>query len=250
MRIRLTVAYDGTDYNGWQIQNNAVTVEEKVTGALQELLKEEIEVIGASRTDSGVHAMGNVAVFDTETRIPPEKLAIALNHYLPPDIRVQRSEQVADDFHPRHCDSTKTYEYTILNARIENPVRSRYSYHVGQPLDMKKMREAAGFLIGTHDFSAFCSAGSQVRSKVRTVYELSIEEKEPLTGGIGREIVIRVAGNGFLYNMVRIIAGTLIEVGQGRRSVETVSEAVQTGDRRKAGPTAPARGLMLVGIEY
>lgn len=250
MRICLTIAYDGTDYCGWQIQDNAVTVEGTLTQALHQLLDGDIEVIGASRTDSGVHAMGNVAVFDTDTRIPPEKIAIALNRYLPRDIRVQRSQQVPGDFHPRYCDSIKTYEYVILNTRTEIPVRSRYTCHVWQPLDTSLMREAAALLEGTHDFSAFCSAGSQVKSKVRTIYEAVIEERAVFGGSEGKEIVIRVSGNGFLYNMVRIIAGTLIEIGQGRREIGTVEEALHTGRRSAAGPTAPAQGLMLMGIRY
>lgn len=249
-RIRLTIAYDGTNYCGWQIQNNAVTIEEELTRALYRLLNEETEVLGASRTDSGVHALGNVAVFNTDTRIPPEKIAIALNHYLPEDIRVQKSEEVGAEFHPRYCESTKTYEYTILNTKIENPVRSRYSYHVCQPLDVYDMRKAAEFLTGTHDFSAFCSAGSQVKSKVRTIYSAEIEEQPVLYGNNGKEVHIRISGNGFLYNMVRIIAGTLIEVGQGRRSIASVEEAVQMGDRSKAGPTAPPQGLTLIEIKY
>lgn len=249
-RIRLTIAYDGTDYCGWQIQDNAVTVEEVLTAALRELLKENIEVIGASRTDSGVHALGNVAVFDTETRIPPEKIAIALNHYLPEDIRVQKSEEVSEDFHPRYCDSTKTYEYTILNTKISIPTKQRYSYHVYNELNVDHMKEAAEALVGTHDFSAFCSAGSQVKSKVRTIYEVAVTDTPVSFGNGGSEICIRISGNGFLYNMVRIIAGTLTEVGLGRRTVESVAEAVKTGERRKAGPTAPAQGLMLLGIEY
>ncbi len=246
-RIRLTIAYDGTGYCGWQIQKNAVTVQEELEKALCRLLGKETEVTGASRTDSGVHAMGNVAVFDTDTRIPPEKIAIALNHFLPEDIRIQKSEEVADDFHPRYCESEKTYEYTILNTPIGIPVRNRYSFHVCRPLDLCAMQEAAGILVGTHDFSAFCSAGSQVKSKVRTVLETTVEER---AAPAGREIVIRVRGNGFLYNMVRIIAGTLIEVGQTRRTVASVEEAVRSGERDKAGPTAPARGLMLMEIRY
>lgn len=249
-RICLTISYDGTAYHGWQIQDNAVTVEGRVTEALRELLQEPVELAGASRTDSGVHALGNVAVFDTETRIPPEKIAIALNHYLPDDIRIQKSGEVTADFHPRYRESIKTYEYRIRNARIENPVRSRYCYHVRQPLDLDEMKKAAGFLTGTHDFSAFCSAGSQVKSKVRTVYKVEIYEYPVSYGDEGREIGIRVSGNGFLYNMVRIMAGTLIEVGQGRRSAASVEEAVSAGDRSKAGPTAPPQGLTLLEIRY
>jgi len=249
-RIRLIIAYDGTDYCGWQIQDNAVTVEGEVTKALQELLREPIELIGASRTDSGVHAVGNVAVFDTESRIPPEKIAIALNQYLPADIRVQRSEEVDAEFHPRYCDSTKTYEYSILMTKIAIPTLQRHSYHVYHELDVEAMKKAAECLVGTHDFSAFCSAGSQVKTKVRTIYDITVSEEPLRVGAEGKEIRIRVSGNGFLYNMVRIIAGTLVEVGIGRRTVETVKEAVETGIRQKAGPTAPAHGLMLIGIEY
>lgn len=246
-RIRLTIAYDGTDYCGWQIQKNAVTVQGELEKALCRLLGRATEVAGASRTDSGVHAMGNVAVFDTDTRIPPEKIAMALNHFLPEDIRIQESQQVADDFHPRYCESVKTYEYTILNTRVGIPVRNRYSLHVCRPLDVCAMQEAAEVLVGTHDFSAFCSAGSQVKSKVRTILEASVAERDAMAG---REIVIRVSGNGFLYNMVRIIAGTLMEVGQARRTAASVEEAVRSGERGKAGPTAPAHGLMLMEIRY
>lgn len=248
-RIRLRIAYDGTNYCGWQIQNNAVTVAGKVQEALDQLFQPGIELIGASRTDSGVHAMGNVAVFDVETRIPPEKIGIALNHQLPEDIRILASEEVTADFHPRYADSEKTYEYTIIHTDIEIPTLSRYGYHVYRPLDLEVMRQAAAEIVGTHDFSAFCSAGAQVKTKVRTVYEADVRE-EPIAGVSGRKIIIRVRGNGFLYNMVRIIAGTLVEVGMGRRSIEQVKCAIETGERKQAGPTAPAKGLMLVRIEY
>lgn len=253
-RIRLSIAYDGTDYCGWQIQNNAVTVEGELTKALCLLLHEDVVLIGASRTDSGVHALGNVAVFDTEARIPPEKIAIALNRFLPEAIRVRHSEEVAMDFHPRYCDSIKTYEYSIMNTAIAVPTMSRYAYHVYHELDLEAMRRAAAALVGTHDFSAFCSAGSQVKSKVRTIYEVTVEAF-PVAAGIpemchaGR-FVIRIRGNGFLYNMVRIIAGTLVETGMGRRSPDSVFRALETGERKLAGPTAPPQGLTLLGIEY
>ncbi|MBO5489283.1 MAG: tRNA pseudouridine(38-40) synthase TruA [Eubacterium sp.] len=248
-RIRLRIAYDGTNYCGWQRQDNAVTVEEKLQEALDGLFYKGIEILGASRTDSGVHALGNVAVFDVETRIPAEKIAIALNHQLPHDIRIMQSDEVSAKFHPRYCDSRKTYEYTITHTDTEIPTRSRTSYHVYRPLDLEMMRQCAKYLEGEHDFSAFCSAGAQVQSKVRRVYSVEIRRNElPVTGG--EEIVIRVQGNGFLYNMVRIIAGTLIEVGMGRRSIETVKEAIETGERSLAGPTAPAKGLTLVRIDY
>lgn len=247
-RIRLIVAYDGTCYCGWQIQENAVTVEGELTKALRTWLREDVELIGASRTDSGVHALGNIAVFDTESRIPAEKFAIGVNHYLPEDIRVQQSEEVPADYHPRHQKTEKTYEYRILNTKINLPIWQRYAYHVYQELDLSAMREAAALLVGEHDFSAFCSAGSQVKSKVRVVYEVSVEA-EPVAGCNGGSIIrIRVRGNGFLYNMVRIIAGTLVEIGQGRRTPEAIKEALATGERTVAGPTAPPQGLMLMEI--
>lgn len=175
-RIMLRIAYDGTNYHGWQIQKNGVTVEQRLSEALLALLGAETELIGASRTDAGVHAIGNVAVFDTDSRIPPGKFAVALNHYLPEDIRILHSQEVRTDFHPRHCDSMKTYEYTILAAQREIPIFSRYSYHVYRPLDVEKMRIVAEMLEGTHDFSAFCSAGGQVKDKVRTIYNINIKE--------------------------------------------------------------------------
>ncbi len=248
-RIGLTVAYDGTGYCGWQIQENVPTVEGVLTQALRDLLQEDVELTGASRTDSGVHALGNIAVFDTDTRIPPEKIALAVNRYLPEDIRVQRSGEVPADFHPRHRESRKTYEYRIINTEISIPTLHRYAHHVYGAVDVPAMRSAAQALEGTHDFSAFCSAGSQVKTKVREIFDIDVEES-PLRYGGGREICIRVTGNGFLYNMVRIIAGTLLEVGQGRRSPGSVREALESGRREKAGPTAPARGLVLCSIRY
>lgn len=249
-RIRLTIAYDGTDYCGWQIQKGEVTVEGVVSAALNELLGEAVDITGASRTDTGVHALGNVAVFDTDTKIPPQKIALALNRYLPADIRVQKSEEVSPDFHPRHCDSIKTYEYTITNTPVPIPTLRRYSHHVYGTLQADAMREAARLLTGTHDFSAFCAAGSQVKNKVRTIYDISLVERALPPGMRGRQFCIRVTGNGFLYNMVRILAGTLLEVGQGRQTAASVEDALRSGERSQAGPTAPACGLMLIGIEY
>lgn len=243
MRIRLIVAYDGTNYHGWQIQKNAVSVEGVLTEALQELLGEEIELAGTSRTDSGVHALGNVAVFDTDTRIPPEKIAVAVNQRLPEDIRVMCSEEVASDFHPRYQVSRKTYEYSITNAKIQFPTKRLYSYFVYIPLDVERMRQTAEYFLGEHDFGGFCSVGSQVKTTVRTIYALDVLQD-------GEDIRIRITGNGFLYNMVRIIAGTLIEVGMGRREPEMVKKAVDTADRKLAGPTAPPQGLTLVNIEF
>lgn len=243
-RFKLVVAYDGTNYCGWQVQNNGKTIEGELNRCLSELLKEDITVIGASRTDSGVHGMGNVAVFDSETRIPGEKICYALNQRLPDDIVVQSSCEVASDFHPRYCDTVKTYEYKILNRKFQNPMYRLYSDFIHYPLDIKAMQEAANYIIGEHDFKSFCSAGAQVKSTVRTVYHLSVTKDS-------EDIVhIEITGNGFLYNMVRIIVGTLTRIGLGYGKPEDVKEMIEAKDRSKAGPTAPARGLMLKEIRY
>lgn len=242
-RVRLTVAYDGTGYHGWQLQDNGITIESELNRCLSELLGEPVRVIGASRTDAGVHALGNIAVFDTKSRIPPEKISYALNRRLPEDIRIQRSEEVAPDWHPRRCASCKTYEYRIYRGEFPMPVKRLYSYFLYCRLDLERMREAAGFLEGEHDFKSFCQAGSQAESTVRTIYRLQVEEQ-------GADLVIRVCGSGFLYNMVRIIAGTLIEVGQGRREPGSMTAVLEAGNRSAAGATAPAHGLTLVKYEF
>ncbi len=242
-RVRMIVAYDGTNYHGWQVQNNGITIESELNRCLSELLGEEIQVCGASRTDSGVHAMGNVAVFDTENRMPAEKISYALNTRLPEDIRIQRSEEVPSDWHPRHVKSRKTYEYRIYRGQFPMPVRRLYSHFTYRELDVERMRRAAKLLVGEHDFKSFCQTGAQVESTVRTIYSLEVEEQ-------GAELCIRVCGSGFLYNMVRIIAGTLMEAGQGKRSPESMREVLEAKDRSAAGPTAPANGLTLIGYEY
>lgn len=242
-RIKLVVAYDGTNYCGWQIQPNGITIEGVLNEALTKLLGEEIRVTGASRTDSGVHSLGNVAVFDTNTRIPPEKISYALNQRLPEDIVVQSSCEVASDWHPRHCDSRKTYEYRILNRKFPMPTRRLDTYFTYYPLDEAKMREAAARLEGTHDFKSFCTVNAQVEDTVRTVYSCTVTRQEDI-------ITIRVTGSGFLYNMVRIIAGTLLQAGMGRIEPEQMDQILEAKDREAAGPTAPAHGLTMIGIEY
>ena len=242
-RVKLTVAYDGTAYSGWQLQPHARTIEGELNRCLCELLSEEIQVIGASRTDSGVHALCNVAVFDTETRIPAEKISYALNQRLPEDIRIQHSCEVSADFHPRRCDSRKTYEYRILNAAFPVPTRRLYAHFTYAPLDVERMREAAAVLVGEHDFKSFCSAASAVESTVRKILDIRI-------GKDGDEITIQICGTGFLYNMVRIIAGTLMEVGRGVYPPERVGEILELRDRTAAGPTAPACGLTPIRYEF
>ncbi|MBR2259694.1 MAG: tRNA pseudouridine(38-40) synthase TruA [Blautia sp.] len=242
-RIGIVVAYDGTNYSGWQIQPNAVTIQGVLNETLTSLLGEQIEVMGASRTDAGVHALGNVAVFDTNTRIPGEKISYALNQFLPPDIRIQLSEEVESDFHPRYCDSEKTYQYRILNRRFPVPTERLYSYFYHYKLDVDKMREATSFLIGRHDFASFCGSGAQVRSTIRTITGMDVSRD-------GDMITLTVTGTGFLYNMVRIIAGTLIEIGNGQYEPERMKEILEAKNREAAGPTAPAHGLTLVEISY
>lgn len=254
-RIFLRVAYDGSGYHGWQLQPGAMTIEGVLNQVIGELTGEKIQVIGASRTDAGVHARGNIAVFDTCSRIPPEKFAYALNGRLPEDIVIQESREVRADFHPRHCATRKTYEYTILNRTFPLPeYRSTAHFEYGR-LDIPAMQKACEAFVGEHDFGAFCSAGAQVQTTVRTIYRLEIEVQ--ILGKMESEqdqepdqlLIIRVQGNGFLYNMIRIIAGTLLEVGKGRISPEQIPEIIASCDRGQAGPTAPARGLKLLEIE-
>lgn len=242
-RIKLIVSYDGTGYCGWQVQPNGITVEEVLNKALQKLTGEDIHVIGASRTDSGVHALGNVAVFDTETTIPADRIAAALNQRLPEDIVIRSSEEVPGDFHPRYCDCTKTYEYRILNAKIPVPTMRHTHYFVSYDLNIEDMRQAASYLVGEHDFVSFCNIRTDVENTVRTVYSLDIEKQ-------GEEMIVRITGNGFLYNMVRIIVGTLVRVGRGFYPPEKVKEILEAKDRKAAGVTAPPQGLYLVGIRY
>lgn len=275
-RILLTVAYDGTGYSGFQAQKSGVpTIERELNRALTELTGVETEVSGASRTDAGVHALCNLAVFDTESRIPPEKFANALNVRLPEQICVQNSREVPADFHPRFCDTVKTYDYVIYNAPFPSPRKKRYTHYSYTPFDVEKMREAAQYLVGEHDFKSFCSIHTQAQTTTRTITEIEVIERPceeeqtaervaamippfdmdndsgtdpgPARRTVSpREIVIRVSGTGFLYNMVRIIAGTLMEAGRGALAPEQIKVILNACDRSKAGPTAPPEGLTLV----
>jgi tRNA pseudouridine38-40 synthase len=281
-RIKLTVAYDGTGYCGWQIQPNGKTIEGVLDEAIERLTDERIHVIGASRTDAGVSALGNVAVFDTGSTIPGERFAYALNTHLSEDVSIVGSCEVAPDFHPRHCDTRKTYEYRIVSSRFPIPQLRNSTWNIREPLDVAKMREAAVNLIGEHDFKSFACVRTDAESTVRTIYSLEIEEdtlfkdrecqagdgmngmnenscgmsdgtkQGSLADGLSdaKMYTIRVRGNGFLYNMVRIISGTLVQVGKGQISPERVKEMLDAHDRTHAGQTAPPQGLTLVGIEY
>ena len=269
-RILLTVAYDGTGFSGFQAQKSAVpTIERELNRAITELTGAETEVSGASRTDAGVHALCNLAVFDTDSRIPAQKYSNALNVRLPEQLSVIDSREVPADFHPRFCDTVKTYDYVIYNASFPSPRRRRFSFYSYTPFDVEKMRQAAQYLVGEHDFKSFCSVHTQAQTTVRTVTGIEVIEKpcaeeqaallagqgaetvsaqeQPARRGVSpREIVIRVSGTGFLYNMVRIIAGTLMEAGRGAIEPEQVKSILEACDRSKAGPTAPPEGLTLV----
>ncbi len=252
-RIRLTVAYDGTNYCGFQIQPKLPTIEAELNRALCELTNEDIVVIGASRTDSGVHAEGNAAVFDTESSIPADRFPLALVSFLPPDIRVTKGEEVSADWHPRRNDCIKTYEYTYDCGQVENPKLRLYTSFSKRKPDISLMLQAGEYLTGEHDFTSFANPSSQVLkeggSAVRHIYSVEVYEEEEF-GGLNTAVTIRITGNGFLYNMVRIIAGTLMNVGNGLWTPDRVREALEAKDRTKAGPTAEAKGLTLIGINY
>lgn len=246
MRILLTISYDGTNYSGWQKQKcpDVVTVEGELTKALRQLFKvPELECIGASRTDAGVHALGQRAVIDVETTIPVEKIPLAIRSFLPADIIVTKAEEVPAEFHPRYDCVKKTYEYRFWNAPVKNPKERLYSAYVQKPLDIDKMNEGAKAFIGTHDFSAFCAAGAQVSTTVRTIFDCHVERQ-------GESVRMLVTGDGFLYNMVRIIAGTLMAVGMGKIPPESVAGIIAGKDRSKAGQTAEPQGLTLLEIYY
>lgn len=254
-RIKLTVAYDGTNYCGWQIQPNGITIEEVLNRIITKVTGEPTKIIGASRTDSGVHALGNVAVFDTESSIPGVKMSYALNQKLPDDIVIVESEEVPLDFHPRYCEIEKTYEYNIVNTRVPIPTQRLTNYFVSFVLDVEKMRQGAEYLVGTHDFASFCSIKTDVEDTVRTIYSLEIIEDKGITSqnrdnNVDKKITIRITGNGFLYNMVRIIVGTLVSVGRGFYDPSQIKEMLEAKCRSEAGVTAPPQGLFLAEIKY
>lgn len=242
-RIKLIVAYDGTNYKGWQVQLNGVTIEGELNKHLSELLEEDIKVIGASRTDSGVHALGNVAVFDTNAKMPGEKISYALNQRLPQDIKIQVSEEVEADFHPRKCSSIKTYEYRIYNAQFPLPTERLYAHFTYCQLDEALMKEACAYLTGEHDFKSFCSINTDVETTVRNILSADIVRE-------GNILKFTVSGNGFLYNMVRIIVGTLMDIGQRLYEPADIRNILAGKDRNLAGPTAPANGLTLNSIRF
>ena len=243
MRIKLTVEYDGGPFCGWQSQINGTTVQGEIERAFFEQTGQKINLVGSGRTDAGVHALGQVAHFDTDCAIPPEKIAYAINTHLPESIRILKSELVGEDFHARFNAKKKTYIYKIYTGDISSPIRRNTAVFVRGTLDDEKMKEALAYIVGEHDFTCFMASGSPVKDAVRTVYSLDFEKD-------GNDYTFRITGNGFLYNMVRIIVGTLIYVGQGRISPNEVKNIIDSKDRTLAGITMPPQGLYLESVVY
>lgn len=241
--VRLVVQYDGTQYAGFQSQPDRPTVQGQLQAALSRLLGQRTRIAGASRTDAGVHALGQVVSFTTENVIPMERLVNALNALLPSDIVCAAADEVPDDFHSQFAARRKQYSYRILNRALPSPFLGRYAWHVRQPLDVGAMLEAGQHLVGEHDFAAFCAAHGSAKTSVREVYALDVCRE-------GDVVEMLVAGNGFLYMMVRIIAGTLVEVGQGKLPPARMAEILVSRDRTQAGRTAPPHGLTLVRVDY
>jgi len=241
--VKLTIEYDGTNYHGWQEQKNAVTVQQTIKDAIKTLTGEECDLIGSSRTDYGVHALGQVANFHTRSSIPPDRFSYALNRILPDDIVIVKSEKVDDDFHARFMAKGKKYRYLILNTPHRSALYRNRAYHVSHNLDVEEMQKAANVFLGKHDFSAFMATGGSAKTTERTITYVSVIR-------YGNTIEFEIAGDGFLYNMVRIIAGTLIEVGMGKIKFDDIPDIILSGNRKRAGKTVPAHGLYLVEVYY
>lgn len=242
--IKLVIAYDGTRYNGWQKQGNTEnTIQGKLERVLSGILEEDIELQGSGRTDAGVHAKAQVANFHTSSDVSLEDISTGFTMYLPNDIAVYHLEEVPPRFHSRLNATSKCYQYRIWNSHIPNVFEHRYLYEVEQPLNVEAMQQAAKKFEGTHDFKGFCSNKRMKKSTVRTIYSIEIEQKR-------EEITLKFEGNGFLYNMVRILTGTLIEVGLGKRKPEEMEALIASKDREEAGFTAPAQGLCLKSVSY
>jgi tRNA pseudouridine38-40 synthase len=241
--LLLTVSYDGTNYVGWQRQKNGLSVQQVLEEALEKLLGGPVRVTGASRTDAGVHALGQRAHFDTYSRIPGEKFSYAVNTMLPPDIRIRRSQDAPEGFHARFSARGKRYRYLFYDAPHAGALNRLTHAHSIYPLNDDKMQQEARALLGTHDFAAFAASGSVVRDTVRTIWRAEVTRN-------GRDVMLVVEGNGFLYNMVRIIAGTLRDIGSGKLESGALSQAIETGNRLDLGVTAPAHGLTLMKVFY
>ena len=242
-RILIKIQFVGTNYSGWQIQPNATTIQGEVTRAIRMVCGTDVELEGCSRTDAGVSALGLMAHFDVDTRINPDTIYKAINTHLPPDIRVLSSKEVAPDFHARYDVKSKTYEYHFYESPISLPYYDALSTRINSPFDYEIARQACKVFLGTHDFAGFCNAKNNTSTTVRTIFDIDLERSN--TG-----YCLRVTGDGFLYNMVRILAGTIIEVGQGKIDIANLTDILNSLDRSRAGDTAPARGLVLSEVRY
>ena len=243
MRYAMLLSYDGTNYGGWQIQKNAVTIQQKITEALEGTLGYRVSVTASGRTDSGVHARAQVCHFDAQTSIPAEKLADALNARLPDDISVLQTKAVPDDFNAQSSAKRKTYCYRFYLSQRRHPLNDRYSVQIKHDVDLNKLEYAAKLFEGEHDFKAYCAAGSQVKTTVRTIYGIKVEQE-------GCDIAVFVTGSGFLYNMVRTLVGTMIYYAAGRLTEEDIVRSLTLCDRNFVGKTMPAKGLTLESVEY
>ncbi len=243
MTYKLTIAYDGTNYHGWQRQKNGITVQEVIEEVLEKIFKAPTAVTGCSRTDAGVHAKTYVCSFDGETTIPYNKIPFVLNTMLPDDIRAYRCEIVHNGFNARFETTSKAYEYKIINRCFHDPLERNFAWHYPVKLNVTEMQKAAEIICGKHDFASFCAAGSSVKTTVRNLMELKITTE-------GDIITIRAKADGFLYNMVRIIVGTLVYVGNGKLSAKDIESLIKKRDRRLLGITAPPQGLSLVEVNY
>lgn len=241
--IKLTLEYDGTNYCGWQTQPNAPSVQEVLGIAISKITCEDVNVIGSGRTDSKVHALGQVANFHTRSKIPEEKFRLAINSKLPDDIVVRESIEVLEGFHSRYHAKGKEYIYRIYNNKVRSPIKRNYSYFVSYDLNIEAMKIALEYFVGTHDFVGFMSTGSSIKGTVRTITHASLKEKDGM-------IEISIKGTGFLYNMVRIIVGTLVDIGIGKIDKESIEEIINSKQRNKAGHTAPPQGLYLSKVFY
>ena len=242
-RFLCTVQYLGKNYCGYQRQDNGVSIQQKIEEALEAALKQKVEIFASGRTDAGVSALAQTFHFDSDTTIPAEKIPFAVNMFLPEDIKLLSCKQVSDNFNARFDVKKKTYQYSIYVSPVELPVKNMFSYHVQKMPDIEKMNRCANVLVGEHNFKAFMSAGGQTKTFVRKVYSIKIKQKKD-------DIVIEVTGNGFLYNMVRIIVGTLLEVGYGKKTIKDVEFALESQSRKNAGYLVPAHALFLKSVKY
>lgn len=250
--IKLIIEYEGTGYHGWQSQVNAAAIQDVLSSAIEKLTGEKTSLTGSGRTDTGVHALGQVANFHTASNIPADKFTYALNSILPDDIVVKKSEEADESFHSRFSAIGKKYKYLFYNSALPSALLRHRAWHIYHSLDTGAIAEGAKYFLGTHDFKAFMSTGSSIKSTIRNINEISIISESTKMGMniMNSNLCLEIAGDGFLYNMVRIIAGTLVQIGYGKIRPEYISEIIESGDRKKAGKTAPAHGLYLVEVYY